>query len=90
MKNIYEISEDLRKLIVQLDDFQKEIRKIPTTEDRKENLLKEMISINLSAAENSLLSINSLLINADSIDEITLQFAVDQSKKMLENFTKEI
>ncbi len=88
MKNIYEISEPLRAAIVALDDLQKQIAEIPRAENGKENLLKEMIFINVSGAENSLLGANMALVNADTIDEATLKFQLDLTKAALNKLTK--
>lgn len=89
MKNFYEIAEPLRSAIVILDELQKQIAEIPQAEDRKENLIKEMISLNISGAENSLLGANMILVNADSADETTLQFAIDSTKAMLNKLNQQ-
>ncbi len=89
MKDIYQITDPLRSAIVILDDLQKQIAEIPKAEDRKENLLKEMITINISAAENSLLGANMFLVNVDTMDEATLQSTIDFTKALINKLTQQ-
>ena len=93
MKTLTDITEPLRSAIIMLDNIQKQFAHIPLSPENKEMIVKErliheLITLNISAAENSLLGANTALVNMDSIDETTLQFAIDVMKVTLRNFNQ--
>lgn len=83
MQTIYEVSGSIKTLVILQEDLIRAIADLPKTDHVIESLLRELVTLNISAAKYVLIGATKYLENPNVVNENILRLLVGSTKEIL-------